>query len=59
MEICLVSGAIDTNDNLDGWVVTSQRATAEGAEDLLLIRGDQIKINGDVYRNNEFIGNIA
>ena len=59
MKINLISGTLDTNDNLDGWVISSKQAIAEGAEYLELARGDKININGDVWRGDEFIGNIA
>lgn len=62
--IKLSRGTIDTNDNLDGWVITSDTATAEGCvmdgQDMLpLVKGDKIKINGDVIRGSHNIGNIA
>lgn len=43
---------------MDGWVITSKTAIAEGAEDMPLKQGDRISINGDVTRNGKMIGNI-
>ena len=59
MQIHLTAGTLDSNDNLDGWVITSAHATIDGSEDISLQRGDRISINGDVYRHGEYIGNIA
>ena len=53
------TGTCVNNENLDGWVISSSEAVVVGAEDLPLMRGDQIRINGDVYRKNVFIANIA
>jgi hypothetical protein len=58
MEINLTTGTLDTTGNLDGWVITSPRAIAEGAEDVELLQGDKIRLNGDVVRQGEIIANI-
>lgn len=57
--ITLTKGTMGSNDNMDGWVITSQVAIADGAEDMPLQKGDHITINGDVYRGKEFLGNVA
>ena len=57
--ITLKYGTLDTNNYLDGWIITSKTVIAEGAEDLPLQSGDRINLNGDVFRKNEFIGNIS
>lgn len=57
--ITLTSGTLDTTDNLDGWIITSPQASAEGVEDVDLKRGDRIDINGNVYRDGELIANLA
>lgn len=59
MQIELINGTLETTDSLDGWIITSSTATAAGAEDLPLIKGDRINVSGDVYRNDELIGNIS
>ena len=59
MTINLITGTLDSNSNMDGWVITSVHAIVDGRDDLPLINGDRIAINGDVYRANEYIGNIA
>lgn len=59
MEFTLTNGTIQASDNLDGWTITSESATVKGAEDIKLMRGDQISANGDVFRNGENIANIA
>ena len=59
MIINLSSGTLDTNSNLDGWIITSARAVVEGAEDVELVRNDRIDINGNVYHNGECIANVA
>lgn len=59
MQINLTTGTLDSNDNLDGWVITSALASIEGREDLPLHKGDRITINGDVYRADEYMGNVA
>lgn len=59
MTIHLTSGTLDSNDNLDGWVITSHIAIIEGVEDIPLRKGDRITITGDLYRSGELLGNIA
>lgn len=59
MHINLTTGTLDSNANLDGWVITSAHAVIAGSEDLPLCKGDPIAINGDVHRAGEYIGNIA
>jgi len=57
-EIRLSSGTLDVNDNMDGWVITSDTAIVDGNDDLALRKGDRIHINGDVYRGEELLGNV-
>ena len=57
--IRLTRGTLEPNDNMDGWVITSEMAISQGSNDLPLLCGDKIRINGDVYRNGEFLGNIS
>ena len=59
MNITLKTGTLDNTSNLNAWVITSEHAIVEGAEDLDLQRGDIININGDVTRNGVDLGNIA
>jgi hypothetical protein len=59
MKINLIKGTLKSNDNMDGWIITSKTAVAEGADDLPLKQGDRISINGDVRRNGKNIGNIS
>lgn len=59
ISINLINGTLETTANLDGWVITSKTAIAEGAEDMPLRKGDRIGVNGNVTRNGEDIGNIA
>lgn len=59
MQVTLTTGTLDSTDTLDGWVITSATAIANGAEDVELQRGDVIHHNGDVYRDGELIANIA
>lgn len=59
MQINLTTGTLDSNNNLDGWIITSATATVDGHEDIPLRQGDRITITGDVYRHGEHIGNIA
>jgi hypothetical protein len=56
--IKLTDGTMDQNDNLDGWIITSATATAQGAEDVELELGDRIDINGVVRRNGDMIARI-
>ena len=58
-EIKLSSGTLDGNDNMDGWVITSDTAIVEGNDYLVLRKGDRIHVNGDVYRGEEFLGNVG
>lgn len=58
-KIKLTNGALRANDTLDGWVITSAEALVEDNEDMPLQRGDRINVNGDVYRGEEYIGNIS
>lgn len=46
MTIHLLTGTLDLTKNLDGWTITSPTAIAEGAEDVQLLRGDFIAIDG-------------
>lgn len=55
----LRKGSVELNEDLNGWVITSPVAIVDGSEDMPLQKGDRININGDVYRDNEFIGNVA
>ena len=57
--IKLVNGTMDSNGNLDGWIITSTKAVVDGAEDIALRKGDRITADGDVYRGEEFLGNVA
>jgi len=59
MQINLKTGTLDSTPNLDGWIITSETAIAEGAEDMTLRRGDRININGDVRRGGDVIANIS
>lgn len=59
MQVTLTKGTLESNEMLDGWIITSAIAIADGAEDVELRRGDLIRINGDVYRADELIANIA
>lgn len=59
MNINLISGRLESDDNLDGWTITSKFARAEGNEDFELVCGDWIDLRGDVYRNNMHIANIS
>lgn len=59
MKFKLKTGTLDTSSNLDAWIITSEFAAVEGNEDIQLQQGDIIKINGDVYRGNEYLGNLA
>lgn len=59
MQINLATGTLDSNNNLDGWVITSAHAAIDGRDDLPLIQGDRITLNGDAYRDGEYMGNIA
>jgi len=56
--IKLIAGSLRGNDTMDGWVITSATAIAEGAEDVELERGDRIDINGNVRRGGEMIARI-
>ena len=58
-EIRLSKGTLDGNDNMDGWVITSDTAIVEGNDDLILRKGDRIHVNGDVYRGEELLGNVG
>jgi hypothetical protein len=66
--ISLTTGTLDTNNNLDGWVITSDRASyvPDGVPEHLagdltveMVKGDKIDINGNVYHDGQMIGNIA
>ena len=59
MQITLAAGTMDSNANLDGWIITSKTAVAEGHEDMLLVANDQIRINGDVHREGRLVGSVA
>jgi len=59
MVIKLISGTLDSSNDMSGWIVTSQSAIAEGAEDMPLQKGDRVSLNGDVWRGDELLGNIA
>lgn len=59
MQISLTKGTLESNDALDGWIITSATAIAEGAQDVELLLGDIIRINGDVYRSGKLIANVA
>ena len=59
MRINLATGTLESNANLDGWIITSAQAHIDGRDDLPLHRGDRIALNGDVYRADEYLGNIA
>jgi predicted component of type VI protein secretion system len=63
-----VKGEIETNNNMDGFVVTTDvavLATVEGADNLLgsksapLLKGDRIDLGGNVMRDGVSMGNIA
>lgn len=64
--ITLTTGTLDTNNNLDGWIITSDRASVIITDDpdyddanVYMVRGDRITINGDVYRGDDCIANIS
>lgn len=59
MHIKLTTGTLDSNANLDGWVIISAQAVVDGHDDLTLCKGDCIALNGDVHRAGEYIGNVA
>lgn len=59
MTIKLRTGTLDSNSSMDGWIITSAHARVDGRDDLPLVKGDRILINGDVYRAGEYMGNIA
>ena len=54
----LLSGSFEVADDMSGWVITSQTAIPEDRDDLLLEKGDQIDINGRVYRESEWIAQL-
>ena len=59
MTIKLSTGTLDSNSNVDGWIITSAHARVDGRDDLPLVKGDRITLNGDIYRGDEYMGNIA
>lgn len=59
MEFTLISGKMDVRGDAQSWIITSNTAIVEGAEDEPLVKGDIIRINGDVERNGEIIANVA
>lgn len=59
MTLNLITGTLAMSENMNGWIITSGHAIAEGAEDMDLYRGDWITIDGDVFRNGEFLGNLS
>ena len=59
MTLTLTKGTLEIADNMNGWLITSGHAIAEGAEDMDLYRGDWITIDGDVFRNGEHVGNLS
>lgn len=46
----LASGTFEAGDNMDGWVITSDVAIADGNEDMPLRKGDRIDLDGNVRR---------
>jgi len=54
----LITGTCESNANMDGWIITSAVAIAEGAEYLPLQLGDTIDIRGNVRRDGCHIGQI-
>ena len=59
MTITLSTGMLESNSNVDGWIITSDYAMVDGRGDLPLVKGDRITLNGDIYRDDEYMGNIA
>jgi hypothetical protein len=64
--INLTTGTMDTNDNLDGWVITSDTASYIITDDpeygdlnVYMYKGDRITVDGDVWRGNRPVANIA
>lgn len=58
MEIRLVAGRMETLPNMDGWVVTTNKATLRGREDdpwSELRKGDKILVDGRVVRRGQTI----
>ncbi len=55
----LLKGKYEVAPNLDGWIITSDVATTERNEDILLLHGDKITIDGDIIRNGDIIANIS
>ena len=52
--ISLKTGTLERNQNLDGWVITSDTATLYAPDEkLLLQRGDRIGLDGWVYRDGD------
>jgi len=66
MSIQLTTGTLDTNDNLNGWIITSDTASVVFTDDpdyddlnVYMVKGDRITVNGDVYHDGEHIANIS
>jgi len=63
--ITLTTGTLDTNPNMDGWIITSDHASYAPYPDeyddinVYMVKGDRITINGDVIQDGVIIANIA
>lgn len=58
-KITLKMGTLDSTPSLDGWMITSATARLYPPDDdLMLVKGDIVTTNGDVYRHGECIANI-
>ena len=73
MRFRLAKGTLDGNPNMDGWVITSDKAQVHNHKlgylncfdddclrllNLHLIKGDRIDLDGDVFRGDEHLGHI-
>lgn len=59
----LASGTLDVNPNMDGWVITSDRAELNDGgrwmPNTLLRKGDTIRMDGSVWRGEEQLTSIS
>jgi len=58
MTLTLTTGTLEPTDTLDGWIITSDHASAVGADDVPLRRGDIVTATGDVVRDGRVVANI-
>lgn len=59
MTINLLTGTMDINPSMGGWVITSTTAIVQGNVDLPLIKNDTIGVNGAVCRDGLYLGNVV